>query len=68
VLAAVENTEAWHRELFGQELHAPALLDFEVVSVLRGLTLNGHLGEARAGDLRTDFNDLPVQRWPSAES
>ena len=47
-----------------EELHAPTLLDFEVVSRLRGLTLGGHLSMARAGDLLTHFDDLPVQRWP----
>lgn len=68
VLAAVEDTEALRSELAAEELHAPTLLDFEVVSGLRGLTLAGHLSAARAEDLLTDFNDLPVQRWPSADS
>lgn len=46
---------------------APAVVDFEVVSALRGLTLDGHLSAARATDLLTDFDDLPVQRWKFAD-
>lgn len=50
-----------------EELHAPTLLDYEVVSALRGLTLAGHLSEARAQEVLIDFNDLPIRRWPSAD-
>lgn len=67
-LAAVEGTDGLRTDLAAEELHAPTLLDFEVVSGLRGLTRGGHLGAARAEDLLTDFNDLPIQRWPSADS
>lgn len=63
-LAAVEGTAELRAYLAAEELHAPALLDFEVVSALRGLALSGHVSAARAGDLLTDFDDLPVQRWP----
>ena len=65
-LAAVEGTEELRSYLAAEELHAPTLLDFEVVSALRGLALGGHVSAARAGDLLTDFDDLPVQRWPFA--
>lgn len=65
-LAAVEGTEELRAYLVAEELHAPTLLDFEVVSALRGLAPGGHLSAARAGDLLTDFDDLPVQRWPCA--
>jgi predicted nucleic acid-binding protein len=41
-------------------------LDFEVVSALRGLTLGGQLSTARAQDALTDFDALPIRRWPSA--
>ncbi len=63
-LAVVEGTEDLRCYLAAEELHAPTLLDFEVVSTLRGLTLGGHISVARASDLLTDFDDLPVQRWP----
>lgn len=39
------------------------MLDFEVVSALRGLTLGGRLSAARAEDVLTDYADLPVHRW-----
>lgn len=68
VLAAVEDTEHLRTDLAAEELHAPTLLDFEVVSGLRGLALADHLSAARAEDLLTDFDDLPVQRWPCAGS
>ena len=47
-------------------LHAPSLLDYEVVSALRGLTRGGHLGIPRAQDAFTDFDALPITRWSSA--
>ncbi len=40
-------------------LVAPELLDYEIVSVLRGLTLAEQLSVARAQDLLTDVDDLP---------
>ncbi len=49
--------------LAGEDLHAPALLDFEVVSALRG-----NLSATRAQDALTDFDDLAVRRWPSADA
>lgn len=52
--------------LAAEELHAPALLDFEVLSVLRGLTIGGHVSTARAHDLLSDYDDLPLRRWPFA--
>ena len=55
--------EVPHDELAGRDLHAPALLDYEVVSALRGLTLGAHLEPARASAALLDFDDLPSQRW-----
>ncbi|WP_020500034.1 type II toxin-antitoxin system VapC family toxin [Sciscionella marina] len=66
-LAIAPGTEDLRAYLAGEELHAPTLLDFEIVSGLRGLTLGGHLSAARAEDLLTDFDELAVQRWPSAD-
>jgi predicted nucleic acid-binding protein len=65
-LTAVKGSEGLRAELAGEELHAPALLDFEVVSALRGLALGGQLSTARAHDALADFDSLPIQRWPSA--
>ena len=67
-LTAVEGTDELRGLLAGEDLHAPALLDFEVVSALRGLTLRGNLSATRAQDALTDFDDLAVRRWPSADA
>lgn len=67
-LTAVAGTDDLRDHLASEELHAPNLLDFEIVSVLRGLTLAGHLSSDRAQDLLTDLDDLPIQRWPFADS
>lgn len=67
-LTAVAGSDALRARLAAEELHAPSLVDFDVVAALRGLTLGGHLSVTRAEDLLTDFDDLPVQRWPSADA
>jgi predicted nucleic acid-binding protein len=66
-LTAVTGSEALGDTLAVEELHAPSLLDFEVVSALRGLTLGSHLSAARAHDALADFDQLPIERWPSAD-
>jgi predicted nucleic acid-binding protein len=62
-LTVVEGSEDLRAEIANDELHAPTLLDFEVVSALRGLTLGGHISAARAHDALTDFDALSIQRW-----
>ena len=66
-LTVVEGTDDLRAFLAGEELSAPTLLDFEVVSALRGLTLRGHLTATRAEDALTDFDDLEVRRWPAGD-
>ncbi len=66
-LTAVDGSEDLRALLAREDLHSPTLLDFEVVSALRGLTLGGHLTTARAEDALTDFDDLEVRRWPSSD-
>ncbi|QDP98571.1 hypothetical protein FOE78_04290 [Microlunatus elymi] len=39
------------------------LIDYEVVSAVRGLALGGALSAARAEDALTDFDDLAIERW-----
>lgn len=51
-----------------EELHAPGLLDYEVVSAVSGLTLGNRLSATRARDLLTDFDDLTIRRWPAADA
>ncbi len=67
-LTAVAGTDELRARLATEDLHAPDLVDLEVVSAVRGLTLRGHLSATRAEDLLTDFDDLPMQRWPSADA
>ena len=67
-LTNLTGTDELRAYLAAEELHAPSLLDYEVVSAVRGLTLGGHLSAARAQDVLTDFEDLPIRRWPSADA
>ena len=48
------------------DLHAPHLLDVELLHALRRLVLAGQLSEDRAGDARADFTDLTVVRYGHA--
>ena len=65
-LTAVDGTDELRADLADEELHAPALLDFEFVSALRGLARGGRLSTARAHDALTDFDALPIRRWPGS--
>jgi predicted nucleic acid-binding protein len=47
----------------GDDLHAPHLLDVEVLSSLRAMTLRGVLQEQRAEDALNDFTDLTIERY-----
>lgn len=46
------------------ELHAPALLDYEVASALRGHALGGRLAERQLEDATDDFTSLRIERYP----
>jgi predicted nucleic acid-binding protein len=46
------------------DLHAPHLIDTEVLHALRRMTRSGQLSDARAADARTDFADLALTRYP----
>ena len=45
------------------DLHAPHLIDIEILNALRGLVRGGQLSEDRAQDLRTDVEDLAITRY-----
>lgn len=66
-LVAGPGSQAMRARICGEDLHAPHLLDHEVVAALRGMTLGGHLSAARAEDLLTDLEDLTVERWPAID-
>lgn len=63
-LGGLRDAHALRDKLVSEELHALTLVDFEVVSALRRLTLTGALGAERAEDLLADFEDLAIRRWP----
>ncbi|MEV6038321.1 type II toxin-antitoxin system VapC family toxin [Nonomuraea sp. NPDC052116] len=44
-------------------IHAPHLLDVEVLSTLRGLSLGGRLGTAAAEQARADYLALKIARY-----
>lgn len=46
------------------ELHAPHLIDLEVLNSLRGLVRGGKTTERRAAAMRADFDLLPLVRSP----
>lgn len=48
--------------LADEELHAPALLDFEVASALRGHALGGKLDQRRLDEAIEDFSALRIER------
>lgn len=67
-LGGAAGCEELRVRLSSEELHAPFLLDYEVVSVVRGLTLASHISASRGEELLADFEDLPVQRWPALDA
>lgn len=46
------------------DLHAPHLIDVEVIHALRRLVSDKSLTEERALDVRSDFDDLAILRYP----
>lgn len=52
--------------ILGEPLAAPAVIDFEFMSALRGLVLGSRLTAPRAVDALHDFDDLRLRRWPSS--
>jgi predicted nucleic acid-binding protein len=49
------------------DLHAPHLIDIEILHALRRLNALGELSDERATDARSDFRDLAVVRYPHHE-
>lgn len=65
VLAAPDADPALVRRLAGDgDLHAPHLIDTEVLHALRRMTTTGVIGVDRATDVRRDFAELAVVRYP----
>lgn len=64
ILVGNASPQLTARVASASSLHAPHLLDTEVVSALRGLTLGKHLTARRARAALDDFLDLPLVRYP----
>ncbi len=45
-------------------VHAPHLVDVEVLSALRRLVASGETNVERAGEAIADLQDLPIERYP----
>ncbi len=58
------SAEAVRERLRGETLSAPSLVDAEVLSVLRGLTLGGKLPEQQARTALSLLAKIPIQRAP----
>jgi predicted nucleic acid-binding protein len=46
------------------DLHAPHLIDTEMLHALRSMRLTGRITEERAADARRDFAELSLVRYP----
>jgi predicted nucleic acid-binding protein len=69
VLEVLLNTPAAPevgRRLFaeGETIHAPYLIDIEVLQVLRRHARNNEMGVARATQALQDYADIPVKHYP----
>jgi predicted nucleic acid-binding protein len=67
-LAGADPAPGLVERLIGDgDLHAPHLIDVELLHALRRLSLNGDLSDDRAADVRTDFAELALVRYPHEE-
>lgn len=63
LLLVTETGSAVGRRLRGQELHAPAHIDAEVVGALRRSVIGSRVARQEALDAVTVLNELPITRW-----
>jgi predicted nucleic acid-binding protein len=65
LLLRTSSAEAIGRRLFraNETLHAPHLIDVEILEVLRRYWLNKAIDSERAGEAIRDFYDLPIERY-----
>ncbi len=59
-----DSADAVRERLRGETLGAPSLVDAEVLSTLRGLTLSGKLPEQRAHTALSLLATMPLERAP----
>jgi predicted nucleic acid-binding protein len=53
-----------HLASHGFALHAPHLVDVEILSALRRLVASGEASAERAAEAIADLHDLPIERYP----
>ncbi len=65
-LVGYEPQATWvaGRLLSDPDLHAPHVLDLEVIGAVRRATLRGELSRARARQVISDLIDLDITRYP----
>ena len=63
-LDAVDGRRSVIDRIDGEDLHAPHLLDIEVLSGLRRLVANEHLSEPRAARFRALLGKADIRRHP----
>lgn len=62
-----DDVERLHESLSARRFAAPTVIDYEMLSGLRGLVRGGHLSGHAAHDALTDLDQLPLERWHLAE-
>ncbi|MEO6473351.1 MAG: type II toxin-antitoxin system VapC family toxin [Aeromicrobium sp.] len=63
ISAESDNLSRLRVVLASNDLAAPQLLDYEVVSALKRVTLSGALSESAALDALAAFDELAIARW-----
>lgn len=63
LLLPAKETGQLRARVTGEELHAPALLEYEVASAIRGITLGGQLDGERGAQLLEELDAVPIFRW-----
>lgn len=64
VLAKWPADPSLTERLAGEDLHAPHVIDLEILHALRRLVTVGALSAARAADVRSDYHRLAILRYP----
>ncbi len=59
--------EPIHTMLTEERFAAPTVIDYEVLSALRGLVRGRRVSLHAAHDVLTDLDELPLERWHLAE-
>lgn len=65
LLAEVRPSGRLRERISGERLHAPQLVDYEVVAGLRRLAFRGLVNDERAVAALEVFGELRIRRWPA---